>query len=144
MVKAPIVPSSYVSDRYRPTAQFLDPESGETMQITGIQHPEESEKLAYIAKPDKEGGKGVRSQVHLSQRNSGNWSSEMTQTAEEYRHRGYAKALYDFLAKLVHDFEGGNRIVPGNQMLRDGERFWEASRHSGASDDWKWRVRDDL
>ena len=145
LLKMPIVPSSLKDDLYRPTAKFIDPVTGQLLPITAEQHPMEGGKVAFIG-GSRDTPSEIRSFVDLIQNDDGTWSSQMSRTMEEYRKRGYATALYDLLARMVHDREDGAALVQtrDGMLLEDGSRFWDDAEAQGRSKGYQWRVRDDL
>ena len=54
---------------------------------------------------------------------------------EEYQRRGYATALYDMLARILHE-EGEYKLTPSNGLNEKSRGLW--------GDKESWPVRDDL
>jgi hypothetical protein len=57
-----------------------------------------------------------------------------TYTGEALRRRGYATALYDMAAKILHEYNG-QRIVPSDSQSDDAIRFWQGR------EEWPYRRR---
>jgi hypothetical protein len=161
LIKMPVVPGSLSTDGEHPTALFDDPISGERLplhvkrelyrgQLYGL--------TGYILKP--EGMKGlnergsprpndIRSAAHFKDEDiswweqlESLWTSSDTNTNDEYQRRGYATALYDVIAHLIN--QRGQRIAPSAEQTPQGVDFWDRAEKTGKSNDYRWRVRDDL
>jgi GNAT superfamily N-acetyltransferase len=148
LMKMPIVrgtlragenPNSY-------SAKFRDPVSQEEMDMRAkwVDFPEEEgeeyeggEIKAEIKHPaDDTYNLGDRATSHIGQdKNLDDFFAFGTGVDEEYQRRGYATALYDMLARILHE-EGEYKLTPSNGLNEKSRGLW--------GDKESWPVRDDL
>ena len=148
LMKMPIVPGSFKQDRPLPdvpisySARFQDPKTNDEMDmwaefgLTGtrgrneikgrINHPQDS---MYNLED--------RAWSHIGQEypNKDNFYAHGTGVMNEYRRRGYATALYDMLARILHE-QGEYRLTPSQVRNEKSRGLW--------GDKETWPVRDDL
>jgi ribosomal protein S18 acetylase RimI-like enzyme len=155
LLKMPIVPNSFkekIPLEY--SAIFQDPVSNELldMQAKWVDTPEEWGSV-YDASYPGEGGEikaeikhpaddtynlGDRAIAHIGQNeNPEQFSAFGTGVDEEYQRRGYATALYDMLARILHEQGNYKLTSSGPSGLNEMSRgLW--------GDKKTWPVRDDL
>tara|TARA_R110002153_G_scaffold55813_5_gene154722 strand:- start:862 stop:1344 length:483 start_codon:yes stop_codon:yes gene_type:complete len=131
------------------SAKFRDPVSQEEMdmQARWLQFPdptnEEYWKSGEITAeikhpPDDTYNLGDRASAHFGDdhgEDNNNFFSYGTGVDEEYKRRGYATALYDLVARILHE-EGEYNLTPSTGQNEMSRGLW--------GDKESWPVRDDL
>lgn len=148
LMKMPIVRGTLRAgeDPYSYSAKFRDPVSQEEMdmQAQWVNVPNEDgeeyrggEIKAEIKHPaDDTYNLGDRAISHIgNDENKDEFFSYGTGVDEEYQRRGYATALYDMLARILHE-EGEYRLTPSSGLNEMSRGLW--------GDKESWPVRDDL
>ena len=148
LMKMPIVPNSLKEEgpsRY--SARFQDPVTNEEMDMRAkwVNEPEElrwewnkgGEIKAEIKHPaDDTYNLGDRATSHIGQdKKLEDFFAFGTGVDEEYQRRGYATALYDMLARILHE-QGDYKLTPSNGLNEKSRGLW--------GDKESWPVRDDL
>ena len=149
LLKMPIVPGSFKQDRpladvpIRYSAKFQDPKTTEEMDMWAefdldLEYDQNCEVKGGINHPnDSMYNLGDRAISHIGQEypNKDDFFAHGTGVDEEYRRRGYATALYDMLARILHE-QGEYRLTPSNGLNEMSGPLW--------GDKKTWPVRDDL
>lgn len=143
LLKMPIVPNSFKQDRplgdveNRYSARFQDPKTNEEMDMWAEMFPESGDIKGGISHPiDPYYNLGDRAISHMGQdERTRDYYAHGTGVDEEYRRRGYATALYDLLARIIHE-QGEYRLTPSNGLNEMSSGLW--------GDKETWPVRDDL
>ena len=155
LLKMPIVPNSLKREKLGDySAQFRDPKTNERMDMTAQWVPDDDLLLDIDAKEIKAQIKhphddtynlGNRATAHLGQLRQGwdDFSSFGTSVDDEYRRRGYATALYDMLARILHE-QGEYRLTHSDGLNDMSRGFWQDAYATGKTEDEAWRVRNDL
>ena len=119
LMKMPIVPNSLKEEgpsRYSARFQEIKAE---------IKHP-----------ADDTYNLGDRATSHIGQdKKLEDFFAFGTGVDEEYQRRGYATALYDMLARILHE-QGDYKLTPSNGLNEKSRGLW--------GDKESWPVRDDL
>ena len=156
LMKMPIVPHSLKEEEpLHYSARFKDPTTEEIMDMkaqwinhqAGIMRMDEAAEIkAQIKHPhDDTYNLGDRATAYLGQLRDGqdDFSSYGTGVDEEYRRRGYATALYDMLARILHE-EGGYELTPSAELNEMSRGFWDGMMENTARYKESWPVRNDL
>ena len=147
LMKMPIVPNSLKEEgQSRYSARFQDPVTNEEMDMRAkwVDFPEEEGeeyeggeiKAEIKHPPDDTYNLGDRATSHIGQdKNPEDFFAFGTGVDEEYQRRGYATALYDMLARILHE-QGDYKLTPSNGLNEKSRGLW--------GDKESWPVRDDL
>jgi ribosomal protein S18 acetylase RimI-like enzyme len=146
----PIVPNSLKEEKpLHYSAQFRDPITNERMDMKAQwvnEDDEQGEIKAQIKHPhDDTYNLGDRAIAHLGQLREGrdDFSSYGTGVDDEYQRRGYATALYDMLARILHE-QGEYRLTNSDGLNEMSRGFWRDAYATGKATDEGWQVRGDL
>lgn len=162
LMKMPIVPGSMKQGKEPNSysAKFRDPVSQEEMDMqahwinfpsetgneywksgeikAGIKHPAVDDAPKKQTWREFSGETKNRANAHFGDdhgEDNSDFFSYGTGVDEEYQRRGYATALYDLVARILHE-EGEYRLTPSDGLNEMSRGLWD--------DKESWPVRDDL
>jgi len=127
---------------------FDDPETGERMNMEAVFDPENRLEGWIDSPPDDTYNLPPRGAATITPDHDPQdpqWSAHGLGVDDDYRRRGYATGLYDFLAYIL---DRNNRdLTPSNDQTAGGRGLWDSLEESMEDDEKtaeRWRIRGDL
>ena len=157
LVKMPVVQGSVArdyrsedeeEDNYHYKGAFDDPETGERMKMRAKFDPQNRLDGWIDSPPDDTYNlppRATASLTHDYDNDHPKWSAMGLGVDHDYRRRGYATGMYDFLAYIL---DRHNRdLTPAKDQSGNGYAFWNNAEKDLEEDEkpiQRWRVRGDL